>query len=83
MSYTLPEGFAVESLPAAQRLVSEDKSFQFTYSISNLGNTIQVVHDFSINKTMFLPDEYDMLKTLYASILNKHNEKIVLKRTAN
>lgn len=83
MSYTLPEGFAVESLPAPQRLVSEDKSFQFTYSISNLGNTIQVVHDFSINKTMFLPDEYDMLKTLYASILNKHNEKIVLKRTAN
>ena len=80
-SYTLPEGYSVESLPASQRMVAEDKSFQFTFSSSHIGNTIQVVHDFSLNRSMFLPQEYETVKNMFAAIINKHSEKIVLKKT--
>lgn len=80
-SYTLPEGYTVESLPAPQRMITEDKSFQFTFSSSHIGNTIQVVHDFSLNRSMFLPQEYETVKNMFAAIVNKHSEKIVLKKT--
>ncbi len=78
--YTFPEGYSVESLPAPQRIIAEDKSFQFTFNISQIGNKIQVVHDFSLNRSMFLPEEYETIKNVFSTIVNKHSEKIVLKK---
>lgn len=83
LTYTIPEGYEVESIPTPQRMLAEDRSFTFLYNITQLGNTIHVVHDFSINKTMFLPNEYDALKSFYARVIDKHGEKIVLKKLSN
>jgi hypothetical protein len=30
---------------------------------------------------MFLPQEYETVKNMFAAIVNKHSEKIVLKKT--
>lgn len=80
LSYTLPVGYEVESIPESQRMMAEDKSFQFTFNTSQVGNKIQVVHDFLLNRSMFLPNEYEMIKKVFAAIVNKHNEKIVIKK---
>ena len=45
-----------------------------------MGNVIQVMSKFNINKTMFLPEEYLALKRFYNQIIAKHAEQIVLKK---
>ena len=79
IAYEIPEGYYVESLPKSIKL-TEDKGFQFTFNISNVGNIIQVVNEFQINKTLFLPSEYESIKRFFATMVEKHNEQIVLKR---
>lgn len=83
LTYTIPEGYEVESIPTPQRVLAEDRSFVFMYNVTQMGNTLHVVHDFSINKTLFLPNEYEALKSFYARVVDKHGEKVVLKRLAN
>lgn len=83
ISYALPAEYKVESLPAPTRMVAEDKSFQFTFNASQVNNVVQIVHDFSLNKMLFLPQDYETIKKLFAAVVNKHNEKIVLKRIDN
>lgn len=80
LTLNIPTEYVVESLPTPVKVVAEDKSFMFTFSTSQMGQAIQVVHDFSISKTLFLPNEYLGIKGIFESIVNKHNEKIVLKR---
>jgi hypothetical protein len=83
ISYTLPAGYNVESLPAPKRMMADDKSFLFTFNAGQVGGVVQVVHEFSLNKMLFLPQDYEVIKNLFATIVNKHNEKIVLKRVDN
>jgi hypothetical protein len=81
LSITLPEGFQVESLPAAINMVMPDKSFQFMFNTSVVNNNVlQTICNISINKTVFLPEEYEAIKRLFASIVTKSSEKVVLKK---
>ena len=36
---------------------------------------------FSVNKTLFLPEEYDILRQIYDSIVEKNSEMVVLKKS--
>jgi hypothetical protein len=80
IAYDIPGDYTVESLPHPIILVNEDNSFQYLFNISQIGNIIQVVSDLQINKTLFLPDEYEDIKELYSTIVEKQNEQIVLKK---
>jgi hypothetical protein len=80
IAYEIPEDYVVESLPQPIRLQNEDKSIHYLFNISQAGNIIQVINDLQINKTLFLPDEYEDVKELYSTIVEKQNEQIVLKK---
>ena len=80
VSIIIPEGYIVEDLPTPAIVKLKDGSAKFTYNISQLGNKLQIISVFSINKVFFLPDEYPFLKQIIDLVVDKHKEQIVLKK---
>jgi hypothetical protein len=76
----LPEGYVLESLPQPVSLTMEDNMGSFKYNLVANGNLIQVAVTMDINAATIGPDYYDTLKSFYQKMLEKQNEKIVLKR---
>ena len=44
-------------------------------------NKISIVYARSVNKIIFIPEEYKNLKELYNQVVRKHSESIILKKT--
>ncbi|MCG8474340.1 MAG: DUF3858 domain-containing protein [Cytophagales bacterium] len=81
-SFELPEGFEVETIPKAVRLVLPDKGGSFRYQAQQIGNKVQVITRILITKPMYMPEEYEILRQLFSNINSKLDEAIVIKRTA-
>lgn len=82
-SYTLPEGYTVESMPQPVALSLPDNSVSISYDIRKSGNKIEVQYKRNINKMIFLPSEYKKLKNLYDQMVKKHSEEIILKKVVS
>lgn len=76
----LPEGWIVEQLPQQSMVSLPDKAGSFRYMIQKNGDNVQVISSFNINKSMFLPDEYEHLKEFFRLMVAKQAEQIVLKK---
>ncbi|WP_019987385.1 transglutaminase domain-containing protein [Rudanella lutea] len=79
-TYTLPQGFVVEELPKAAVISLPDKAGRFSYQVSHTGNQLQVVSRVSLRKPIYNAEEYGALRELFALIVTKHAERVVLKR---
>lgn len=79
-SINIPEGYAVDEMPDNVALAMPDAAGTFRYSISQNGNTLQVVSSLSIKKTEFNAQEYPNLREFYNHVVDKHNQQIVLKK---
>ncbi len=77
---TVPEGYQVDELPKPTKVVLPNNDASFVYNAVKNGPNIQVVTQTSIKKTLFLPQEYQLLKELFRNIIEKQGEQIVLKR---
>ncbi len=77
---TIPEGYKVAEKPANITMMLPSGKGKLTMNVSEVGNLIQVVLKFQILKTSFSPLEYKDLKELYAQLVAKQNEQIVLKK---
>lgn len=80
-SIEIPDGYEIESMPEPIRVAMEDMGMQLTFSVAQNGNVLQAFSDFRINRLLFLPAEYESVKSTFAFLLNKHSEKVVLKKT--
>ncbi len=81
INITIPEGYQVEEMPKSLRNIFTDKTVKFDYLISNqIPNLIQVIYKLSISRALFQPEEYKDLKNLFATIVAKQNEQVVLKK---
>jgi len=76
----IPEGFAVETLPAPAAVNMEDNLGSFKFNIAASGNTLQLVISHQINEAIVSADKYEMLKEYYKNMIAKETEKIVLKK---
>jgi len=76
----IPEGFAVETLPAPAAVAMEDNLGSFKFNIAVSGNTLQLAIVHQINEAIVSADKYEMLKEYYKTMIAKESEKIVLKR---
>ena len=76
----IPEGYKVESLPTSILLNMEDNLGGFKFMVSATGNVIQLVMTHQINSPIIVADYYPMLKEFYQKMIEKQNEKIVLKK---
>ena len=76
----IPNGYEVESMPKGLNLSTADGSFLFKYALERRENMITVVVQFESNDAMVFPENYQMLKDFYTSLVKAQKEKIVLKR---
>ena len=81
MTIALPEGYEVEEIPQPLVMSLPDGSCKFIYNISPVGNKLQVVSRLMIKKSIYLPDEYPLLKQFFDQIVAKQAEQVVIKRS--
>jgi acyl carrier protein/transglutaminase-like putative cysteine protease len=77
----VPEGYVVDELP--EQIVvklNENDDGMFEYRISESNGTISLRSRLRIRRSIFLPDEYEMLREFYNLIVKKHSEQIVFKK---
>ena len=74
----IPEGYKVESMPAATTLSMVDNLGSFKYVINLTGNSIQMSVTSQINAPIISSEYYATLKEYYQKIIEKQNEKIIL-----
>ena len=80
VSLTIPDGYAVETLPQSKAVSMPDNLASFKYIISNTGNQIQLVYTQENNQAIMGSEAYEVLKNFFKEIVNKQTEKIVLKK---
>jgi len=77
----VPKDYTVDELP--KQLVvklNENDDGMFEYRISESNGTISLRSRLRIKRSVFLPEEYEMLREFFNLIVKKHNEQIVLKK---
>ncbi|RTQ50651.1 DUF3857 domain-containing protein [Hymenobacter gummosus] len=80
VTVTLPAGYVVEELPKNAVVELPEGGGRFLFSITPVGNTLQITSRMTLNRSLFLADEYPHLRQFYTLMLAKQAEKIVLKR---
>lgn len=76
----LPEGYELESMPENGGSEFNNGEAKFVYAINRMGNYLQILVNFDLNTTLVLPEDYEYFKNFFRSYVEKHNEKIVLKK---
>ncbi|WP_280645009.1 MULTISPECIES: DUF3857 domain-containing protein [unclassified Dysgonomonas] len=78
----IPEGYVVDELPKAERILFNENEISFTYRIAQSGNKVKLHYQYQLRKLQFLPDEYESLRDFFAKIVLKNSEQVVLKKAA-
>lgn len=80
INYVIPAGYVVESIPKPMRIATADDEAVFSINTSTADDKIQIVIKNEINGAVFSADFYTSLKAYFQKIIDKQNEKIVLKK---
>lgn len=78
MKFTLPQGYKVTKLPTPANMKLPDNGGKFLYSANLVGNSIVVTCKITIDKPVFLPTEYPLLKEFFTQIVKKHAEPVII-----
>jgi hypothetical protein len=77
----VPEGYEIDELPKSVRVnFDEEGASYFEYMIGETGGTVSLRSRVKLNRSFFMPDEYEILREFFGMIVNKHNEQIVFKK---
>lgn len=80
VNVSIPEGYEIESLPENGMLKLVGDLGSYRYLVNQNGNNLQISVDFSINQSVIAESEYEHVKDFFEIMVNKENEKIVLKK---
>jgi len=80
VSITIPEGYILETVPQSKAIGMPDNMGSFKYNISNNGKQCQLLFTVDINQAIIVSEYYEALKSFYKEMVDKQNEKIVLKK---
>ncbi len=78
----IPQGYSVDELPENKSFALPDNGGTFVYQVTRAGENIMLSLRFSIDKPIFLPSEYSLLRTFYDMVINKESQQIILKKTS-
>lgn len=78
ISIQLPEGYAVESLPEPVAMKMPKNLGKFSYRTKSVGNNLQLLVNFEINKAMITTVDFPYLKQLFHQMITKEAEQVVL-----
>lgn len=80
LNLSIPEGYVVDEFPKNEKVVLPENTAEFTYTCQQVGQTIQVIVKFRLNKTIYYSDEYTYLREFYNHVIQKHSNQIILKK---
>ena len=80
VSIEIPEGYILESMPKPIKISTGENVELFTYNIFSEGRKVQVQISREINTAIVSAEYYDVLKDFHQKMIDKQNEKIVLKK---
>jgi len=81
----VPDGYKVDFLPEKLIMSLPNRTGQYTYEAilkyhNDSEKQIMINTSFKISKSIFVPEEYGALKHFYDLVIQKQNEKIILKK---
>lgn len=76
----VPEEWTIDEVPESVLYQLPEQAGEFRRLVQNSGTMISLSYRFVINKTRFLPDEYENLKAFYDGMADKLSQNIVLKK---
>lgn len=80
-SIYVPEGYEVEELPKQIKVkLNEGDGSYFEYLIGHSGNIISLRSRVKLDRALYQPEEYEVLREFYNLIVKKQGEQIVLKK---
>jgi hypothetical protein len=79
----VPENYVPEQIPKPVSIKLPDNDASATVSYSFSGNTLLVRYVMQINKLLFLPNEYELLREFYNQIIKTQAKPIILKQVTN
>ncbi len=78
VSITVPEGYAVESLPASKKV--DTREFSMIYSANTNGNVININAQFTFKSEVYPAADYNILKKYYGDMITAFSGNIVLRK---
>jgi hypothetical protein len=76
----IPEGYAIESIPASLSLGLDNKVTAFKYIAGEQGDKIQISFNLNLNEAILSSNYYPALKDCFQQMVDKHAEKIILRK---
>ncbi len=80
VTLSIPDGYTVESLPSVLNLSMPNGLGTFKYVIQAKDKNVQLALNYDMNEAIIPADHYEALKDFYQKMVDKQNEKIVLKK---
>ncbi|MEC4004687.1 DUF3858 domain-containing protein [Flavobacterium sp. SUN052] len=77
---TIPDGYQVETLPKPISIAMDNKYGSFNYAITNTNSQIQLSVNLDVATSIIPAEDYFTLKEFFKVVIEKENEKIVLKK---
>jgi len=77
---TIPDNYVIESIPTPISIQMQENISSFKYNIVNAGKQVQVNVSLDINYSSIPADYYETLKNFYKTMIEKQNEKVVLRK---
>lgn len=72
--------YKISKIPQEIMKMSPDRSLKLIFSPLQLGNNITINVMFSLSKTTFLPEEYELVKKVFQTLIDKQLEQIVIEK---
>ncbi|HMC01839.1 MAG TPA: transglutaminase-like domain-containing protein, partial [Flavobacteriaceae bacterium] len=80
INLAIPEGYEIESLPGNVKMEFNSDHGDFLYLAQPNGNFLQVTISLNLNRPLILAEDYAKFKEFFQLMIEKQNEKIVLKK---
>ncbi len=80
LTLQIPAEYQVDELPKSEKIVLPEGAGSFSVMASQQDNRIQLSATYVLTKTLFVGEEYYLLKDFVAKIMAKQSEQIVLKK---
>ena len=78
--YKLPEGFGIETLPKAKKVIFEYGSFNASYEFDESKKEIRSIAKLELNEYKIPAAHFLATKSFFNEVLEEYTEKIVIKR---
>lgn len=80
LSLDIPTGYEVAEMPQSTKISLNGNDGFFEYIITKSDEGINMRSKIKLDKATFAPEDYQTLRSFFASIVKKHGEQIVFKK---